>query len=271
MRQKLGQHFLINSEISESIAAALEVAAGDTIVEVGPGHGELTQEILSEMESAASNAARLVAIERDPALAAEVREKLKKYPFVEVVEADILKFLKQPAGQKLLSGPYKITGNLPYYLTGHLFRLIGEMDNKPTLAVFMIQKEVAERIVAEPPRMNRLAASVQFWAQVEIILDVPWANFNPAPEVDSAVVLLKPRSGMDMSKSENFYKTVRALFAQPRKTVLNNLRDAYSSGAGDAMSAEKASELLKGCGVDPQARPQDLSIEKIVEIGQRNQ
>jgi 16S rRNA (adenine1518-N6/adenine1519-N6)-dimethyltransferase len=128
----------------------------------------------------------------------------------------------------------------------------------------MVQKEVAERICAEPPRMNRLAASVQFWAQPKIIARVPRTDFSPPPEVESAVVeftVRAPAIGNGLPE-ERYYKAMRAIFAQPRKTVLNNV------AAGSGGNRNEIAASLSALAIDPNSRPQDLSIEKISRIAE---
>jgi 16S rRNA (adenine1518-N6/adenine1519-N6)-dimethyltransferase len=268
MRQKLGQHFLINPGIPDAIAAALEIAAGDTVIEVGPGHGELTQAILAATEAGNLKDVKIIAVEKDLALATETRQRFEAYPFLEVIEADILEFLADPARGQLLKGNYKIVGNLPYYLTGHLLRIVSELEQKPALSIFMVQKEVAERLAAKPPKMNRLAASVQFWAEPKVLFYVSKNDFDPPPEVDSAVVLLRPRSRKAAKEQDGavFYETVREVFAQPRKTIFNNLRKTF---AARELSVEAANKLLEDAGIDSKARPQDLSLDKIEDLATR--
>ena len=163
-------------------------------------------------------------------------------------------------------------GNIPYYLTGYLLRLISELKQKPALCVFTVQKEVAERITASPPRMNKLAASVQFWANPEIIGFIPKENFMPAPKVDSAIIKLIPHtkktttiiSQLYLNSSEiNYYKTINVLFRQPRKTILNNLRTVNNELK---IMKEEIVKKLAEIGINPQARPQNLSVGDIVKI-----
>lgn len=261
MRQKLGQHFLINPEVPEVIVAALEPTAGDTIIEVGPGHGELTQAIVSAIKASGADNVRIIAVERDPALAEEVRQRFKEYSFLEVVEADILQFLKDPEAGATTKNGYKLVGNIPYYLTGHLLRVVGERETQPARTILMIQKEVAERIAAEPPRMNRLAASVQFWAKPQILIDVPKEDFNPPPEVESALILLSAKE-KPVTDKEVYYALVRKLFAQPRKTIMNNLAGKNSDDKNKALA------ILEKLSVSPDSRPQDLSVIQIAKISE---
>ena len=265
---------MANQEISQAIAAALELAAGDTILEVGPGHGELTQEIVAAIQAGDLKNVKVIGVEKDPLLAEEARQRFREYSFVEIVEADILEFLSGPTADPgatthfPLPTAYKLIGNLPYYLTGHLLRIVSELEQKPTLTIFMVQKEVAERLAAAPPRMNRLAASVQFWAEPQVLFYVSKNDFDPPPEVDSAVVLLRPRprKATQEQNSEIFYETVREVFSQPRKTIFNNLRKTF---AAHKLSAEGANKLLADAGIDPKARPQDLSLAKIEDLAVR--
>src|SRR6185369_6885422 len=138
---------------------------------------ELTQAIIDKVEEGEVQNVKLVMVEKDPLLAAEARNRFRDRSFATVVEGDILEFLPGEAARDLMTRPYKLAGNLPYYLTGHLLRIVGELERKPLLAAFMVQQEVAERIAAAPPHMNRLAAAVQFWALPEVMLRVPRADF----------------------------------------------------------------------------------------------
>ncbi|HVO28941.1 MAG TPA: 16S rRNA (adenine(1518)-N(6)/adenine(1519)-N(6))-dimethyltransferase RsmA [Candidatus Paceibacterota bacterium] len=249
----LGQHFLKNRGAAGKIVAAVGARPGDTIIEIGPGHGELTRPL-------AATGARVIAIEKDGALA----EQLDKtgIPNLEVIAGDVLTML--PA---LAADGGKLVGNLPYYLTGHLLRLISELETKPARCVFMVQKEVALRMTAAPPHMNRLAASVQFWAEPDIVANLPKSDFSPQPKVDSTVVQLEAKPAISDAAaptSAQYYAAVRILFSQPRKTLLNNLT------AGRPRSAEfpkdDISKILEALGANPQLRPQNLTVGQIGAI-----
>lgn len=246
--RRLGQHFLKNQEVLRKIASALEISEADTVIEVGPGHGELTRHILDRKPQ------RLIAIEKDKGLAIKLADS---FPNLETVLGDVLEELPSIAND--LEDDYKLCGNIPYYISGHLFRTIENLPKKPTLSVFTVQKEVAERIAAEPPKMNLLAASVRFWAEPKIVSFVSKKDFSPAPKVDSAVILLKTRPTGSPADRENYYPFVKALFKQPRKTVLNNLLSLE-------IDKEKIKEKLEKRGIDPSLRGQDLSFEEILEL-----
>jgi len=252
----LGQHFLENGTVLEEIAASLEIEPKDTVIEIGPGHGELTKYILS------ANPSKLIVIERDPELASKLRETLSDKlsdTKLEIIEDDVLKTLPSLIRNLKLgirNSNYKVVGNIPYYITGYLLRILGELEHKPKLIVLTIQKEVAERVCATPPKMNLLAASVQFWAEPKIEAVIKSGAFSPPPEVDSAVLKLKPVKIKDIDP-ETYYKLIKILFKQPRKTILNNLRSGL-----DKSNSEIETEL-KSIGIDPTDRPQNLDIDEI--------
>ncbi|TSC82509.1 MAG: 16S rRNA (adenine1518-N6/adenine1519-N6)-dimethyltransferase [Parcubacteria group bacterium Gr01-1014_20] len=256
MRQKLGQHFLKNKSAIKKIAGALDFKPGDTIIEIGPGHGELTQEL-----AILTHKMRLVMIERDENLVGELKTKFSEMENVEVLAGDALEVLPGVISN-LKSTNYKLVGNIPYYITGKLFRLLSDAINKPSLSVFTIQLEVAERMTAVPPKMNRLAAIIQLWAEPSIIMGLSRNDFSPAPEVDSAVVKLKVKDENLRTNGGDYYKMVRILFQQPRKTVLNNLAEILPD-------KEKITLMLAGLGIDGKNRPQDLGVEEILEIARK--
>src|SRR3989344_4254862 len=164
MFQKLCQHFLINQSAIKKMIKSLKLKSGETIVEIGPGKGALTFPLIKEC---GANDCKIIAVERDPELAASlellaVRNNLQ----IEIIKDDALKILSEiTKTYKLKPISYKLVGNIPYYITGKLLRILSELKNKPSLTVLTIQKEVAERIAAVPPKMNLLAAAVQFWAE----------------------------------------------------------------------------------------------------------
>lgn len=231
----------------------------ETIVEIGPGHGALT---ISLAEAAQKIGAKIIAIEKDTALAEILKSRIPEGgdATIEIVIGDALDILTERQHEMRAD---KIIGNIPYYITGHLLRVIGELKNKPRLSILMLQKEVAERICATPPKMNRLAASVQYWAEPKIIASLSKTEFSPPPEVDSAVLKLETRQ-LPSEDMEQYYATVRTLFAQPRKTILNNLA-AAEDGKRDK---NKLIEALNSLGISPTDRPQNLTIENIRAIAE---
>ena len=263
--KRLGQHFLKDISVLRAIAEAVEPRPGETVIEIGPGHGELTKELALRCEflGVGKRRCRIVAIEKDARLAEQLQKKLADDPGVDIIQGDALHLLTEiTKSYQLSTKNYAVVGNIPYYITGRFLRILGELKERPSRIVLTIQKEVAERIVAEPPRMNRLAAIVQFWAEPRVLRIVPRSAFRPEPDVDSAVIALTIREHAQKTVDFPTYtETVRKLFAQPRKTVLNNLR--ASAPASDVLRA------LQAVGVAPDLRPQDLAVQTITDIATR--
>lgn len=246
---------MVNKEKLQRIAGALNLEDGDIVVEVGPGHGELTANLKSKKKEI-----KIIAIEKDNELAVELRNK---FPDVEVIEGDALEIIPELTTSNLqLATKYKICGNIPYYITGHLLRIVSELERKPTLSVFVVQKEVAVRICARPPQMNLLAAITRFWAESEIMGFIPKKYFRPAPKIDSAIIRLQTVSDKQKSRdAEKYYKFAKILFKQPRKTIINNL--AFGFGG---LKKEEIIKKLRKLDIDPQGRPQDLSFDNILGL-----
>ncbi len=254
--QKLGQHFLNNDLVIKKIIDAIDLKRGSATIEIGPGRGALTIPLAEACEVAGCH---LVVIEKDAALAKALAEKIKA---VEVISGDALKFLPTVAAATIKTDEdYNVVGNIPYYITGKLLRIISEIKIKPRQCVLMVQREVAERICATAPAMNRLSASVQFWADAKIIVAVPKKDFIPPPNVDSAVILLSKKPGQPAIDADRYYCAVRAAFSQPRKTILNNI-----SASKNDVPRQEIEILLKKFGVKPDGRPQDLSIGELAAI-----
>ncbi len=253
-KKSLGQHFLINGKALAMVAESLAIRDGMAMIEIGPGHGELTDLLI------ASPAMKIIAIEKDYELAEALK---KKYALlankVEIVEGDALKDL--PRITERIGLPYVLAGNIPYYITGHLLRIAGELGNKPVRTVLTIQKEVALRICAVPPRMNRLAACVQAWGTPHIAMSLAPADFDPPPTVDSAIIAIETKIGEEAGDlPENYYETVRIIFQQPRKTTLNNLAADLSLPKAETL------DLLKKAGLSGTERPENLSTDTIRRI-----
>src|SRR3989344_9497149 len=163
-RKSLGQNFLINPHIIDKIVTTAKISKNDTVIEIGPGTGNLTKNLVEQ-------AGKVIAIEKDHRLIELLEETLKNHPNVEIIEDDILKFDPEILNTKYLihNTGFKIVANIPYYITSNFLRIIFERWPKPELIVLMIQKEVAQRIMAKPPHMNLLALSVQYYSEPEII------------------------------------------------------------------------------------------------------
>lgn len=269
MPRKLGQHFLVNRAAIRAIVRAVDPQRGETIIEIGPGHGELT---LPLARACARIGARLVAIEKDAALAHRlVHESWIMSPFgrspeggkheTNIVEDDALKLLPLLTSNLQPPTSYKMVGNIPYYITGKLLRIISELPRKPSRIVFTLQREVAERICAQPPAMNLLAAAVQIWAEPRILRHLVPADFRPKPEVESAVVKLESRIVNHESwDREDYYRLIKIIFKQPRQTIMNNLARGYK------FPKEEIRKKLALLGLAGDERPQELAIEMLKQL-----
>jgi 16S rRNA (adenine1518-N6/adenine1519-N6)-dimethyltransferase len=216
-RQKLGQHFLIRGSILERIAAAVCPEPADLVIEIGPGRGALTDKLLQR-------ARRVIAIEIDGELVEHLRRKFAGEPRLEVVQADVL------ATDLAQWGPAPVAGNLPYYITSPILERTVRL--RAPRAVFLIQKEVAERLAASPGSRDYGFLTVQTaaFAEARVLFDVKPGAFQPPPKVDSAVVLLKPReSDLGTADIDGFVRFLGLCFGHKRKTLRNNLAPVYGS------------------------------------------
>jgi len=240
------------------IVDAIDPRPGETLIEIGGGHGELTEKLRAAAHHQRINF-RLVVVEKDARLAEEIKKRFSGEKNIEVKTDDIRAMLPSFVS-KLPRGSYKLVGNIPYYLTGYLLRLTGELKPKPSRAVFMLQREVAERLAAEPPKMNRLAAMVQFWGSPKILTIVSRRAFSPRPKVDGAVVVIETKKNPGIMP-EIYFRAARILFKQPRKTLLNNLSASKNLGSKEEIRAE-----LKKLSLQESLRPQDLHLKDILNI-----
>lgn len=250
--KRLGQHFLHDQGVLQTIAQAVAPEPGDTIIEIGPGRGALTDLL-------ATGKNRLIAVELDRALAASLRERYATNEQVTIVEADILT-VDIPS---LVNGPFVVAGNVPYYITTPiLFHVL--RPPYPRHAVFLVQREVAERMVSGPgsKAYGALSANVQAVSAVEIISLVPPGAFRPPPKVDSAVVRVAPLADPIVSMQEvaRYRGFVQALFGMRRKQIGNSLRSA------SGLSAEDAQKVLESLGIEPSARAETLSPVQLAEL-----
>ncbi len=248
-KKSLGQNFLVNPGIVEKIISAAELTQKDTVLEIGPGTGVLTQALTK-------NAGRVVAIEKDHSLIESLGETFKDNKNVKIIEADALEF--DPTSYKLHPTSYKIVANIPYYITSHLLRKIFSSWPLPTLIILMVQKEVAQRICAKPGDLNILALAVQYHATPSIVAPVSKGSFRPIPKVDSAILRLVPhekRKGESEKGKQMFFDVIRAGFSAKRKKTLSNLIGAFP----------KQSAVIKNYfekhRISPNIRSQDIALE----------
>ena len=243
-KKSLGQHWLKDPEILADIAEAAELTGDDVVLEIGPGLGTLTSRLLARANS-------VTAVEFDADLARKLPGQFPGKKLT-VVNQDILQFdLNQ------LPKNYKVVANVPYYITSKIVEKLMTAENKPSIAVLLVQKEVAERIAAEAGNMSILSVSVQIFAEAELDIEVPRQFFTPPPKVDSQVVILRTRNNPLITPEDqrDFFRIVKAGFSAKRK----KLRSSLSGGLGIDKSV--AEELLKNAGISPDARAEDLAIE----------
>lgn len=265
-RKGLGQHFLIDEEVLKLITSAAELAPTDVVMEIGPGLGVLTKEL-------ARQAGWVVTVELDNKLAAILKQTLASFDNVTIINENILSI--DPAAllqeQKARFPPainspfsYKVVANLPYYITSPVLRHFLEASVKPQTMVVMVQKEVAEVIVAEPGRMSLLSISVQFYGEPRIVSYVPAQCFYPAPEVDSAIlgVKLYPQPAVAVADKESFFGLVRAGFTASRKQIANSL----AQGLG--VTKAEVLPLLEKASIVPQRRAETLTLDEWAQLWQ---
>ncbi len=250
----LGQNFLVEPSVAARIVAAADLAPNDVVLEIGAGLGALTEPL-------ARSAGRVVAVELDRRLMPALRAVLADVRNVTLVQGDILK-LDPSALVDAPSDHYKVVANLPYYITSAVLRHLLEARLRPQRMIVTVQREVAQRIVAEPGQMSLLAVSVQFYGRPRLLFRIKPGSFYPSPAVESAVLCIdrhtEPPAGVESPK--DFFDVVRAGFSQRRK----QLRNALSAGLG--MPAGEVAERLRAAGIDPRWRAQALSLEQWASV-----
>jgi len=257
----LGQNFLAGEGWRERIVSLLEARAGQIWLEIGAGHGEMT-------ELLAGRVARVIALELDAQLAAGLRKRAVNWPNVEVVEEDVLAVnLASIAG----AANFRIYGSIPYYITSPILHRIYAASAHVQSAHLIMQLEVAERLVAKPGRRDYgyLSVATQFYARPEILLNIPPGAFRPQPKVDSALVALRfpgPGQELNLDDAAAFLQFVQACFAQKRKTLLNNLRGSFIPKE-PARGIERGKtisnpllDILQHAGISDRARAEELSL-----------
>jgi len=248
-KKSLGQHWLNDQSALEAMAEAAKLKNADVVLEIGPGLGALTKLLIEQVK-------QVIAVELDEALAERLPQEIPATNLT-VVQEDILQF-------DLTSLPpdYKVVANIPYYLTSNLIRVLSESSNPPSTAALLVQKEVAERVVAEPGAASILSITAQFYWLVASGQVVSAELFTPPPKVDSQILILSRRAKplFPDVDSKQFFRLVKAGFSQRRKTLLNSL------SAGLNMSRPETLEVLKKAGVNPVDRAQSLSLENWHEL-----
>ena len=263
--RRLGQHWMVDTDAIRAMVNALELCEGDVIVEIGPGKGALTLPLVKRCQGLGC---MVIAIEKDKNLIKILRNTIEiNRSKVELIEGDALKIIPQVISHYKLSleaargrqtASYKLVGNIPYYITGRLLRLITESKKPPALAVLTIQRDVAERLTATPPRMNLLAAAVQYAAQPEIIMQLTPGSFYPSPKVRSSIMKITDIRAPDKEAAGAYYRFIKAAFAQPRKQLAHCLAKMYGR--------ENVLKTFSRLGMPPTVRAHELNLSQLESL-----
>lgn len=250
-KKSLGQHFLKSEKALSEIIEAGSISGDDVILEIGPGTGILTEKLLEK-------AKRVFAVEKDRRAVSLLGEKFKKEikeGRLILLEEDILNF----DTEILKSFPYKIIANIPYYITGAIIRKFLSDEHQPESMILLVQKEVAERIVARDSKESILSISVKLFGTPKFISDVSAENFEPKPKVDSAIILIDKISKDRLAEIDegNFFETVRQGFSHKRKTLLNNFKEPMK---------EKIKDYLNEKNLSAKARAEELTLEDWINL-----
>ncbi len=252
-KKSLGQNFLTSKAIAKSIAEAGSPKDGECIIEIGPGEGFLTEEILKLSNN-------LVLVEKDHRLIPVLEEKFDEEienKKLRVIEGDILEMDTENLN---INEEYKIIANIPYYITGQIIRKFLESNNQPKSMTLLVQKEVAERILARDGKESLLSLSVKIFGNPKIIKKVPRGAFNPVPNVDSAVINIESisKDKLEGTSPEKYFKILHAGFAHKRKQLLPNISNVFDK--------DKTKKAFEDLGIDPKIRAEDLPISTWVKL-----
>ncbi|MFA5230121.1 MAG: 16S rRNA (adenine(1518)-N(6)/adenine(1519)-N(6))-dimethyltransferase RsmA [Candidatus Paceibacterota bacterium] len=245
-KKSLGQNFLINQQILGTIVKAADIKTTDTVFEIGPGTGNLTEKLLNTQ-------AKVIAIEKDLRLKTILNDRFKQYHNFDLIFDDIRNFYPDLIKQK--HSTFKIVANIPYYLSSFLFRLFFDFSPKPQVVVLMVQKELAERIAKTEVLNNKLRMYISLYFDSQYIKTVKRTNFQPQPKVDSAIIKLTLKD-IKYSKAflTKFESIINAGFQQPRKMLISNLKHYYQK----TLDYEN---IFKKLNVNLKSRPEQLDFE----------
>ncbi len=259
-QKKFGQNFLINTGVLEDIIEASEITKDDFVVEIGPGIGTMTQYLCE-------NAREVLAVEIDTNLIPILKDTLKEYDNVEVINQDILKVdINKIAEEKNNGRPIKVVANLPYYITTPIIMGLFESHVPVESITIMVQKEVADRMQTGPgsKEYGALSLAVQYYSNPQIVLNVPPSCFMPQPKVGSAVIKLTCHNNppVEVDNEKMLFKVIRASFNQRRKTLANGLKNY----GGIPLSKEQIQESIEELGVEANIRGEKLSLEQFAQL-----
>jgi len=255
-KKSLGQNFLKDEEVLDKIILAGELSDSDNVLEIGPGAGALTKKLLEKV-------GKVVAIEKDermrnqnsPLQKIYRRSDLLQLYFADILDVNLPKILEENG---FAEAGYKVIANIPYYITGRILRLLFQQKPLAKIIVLLVQKEVAERIVAQHNRQSILSLSVQYYGRVEIVDYVSREAFDPIPKVDSAILKIKPWNGTEIDKKneKKFFQIIKIGFSSPRKRLLKNLTN------GLQIDRSKLEDIFQMMDLDLNIRAENLKIEE---------
>jgi len=254
-KKSLGQNFLITPRVVQAIVSAGDLHENETVIEIGPGKGVLTRALLD-------SGATVKAIEKDDRLIPLLQEEFKKEireKRLELIHQDVME-LDTDTLEEAVAGNYKVIANIPYYITGALIRTFLSAKKKPALMVLMVQKEVANRIIARDGKESLLSLSVKAYARPELVMNVSRGNFFPIPNVDSAVIRLTEIKSpfTDKTHEDRFFEIIKAGFAQKRKKLSSNLTAV--------MPKEAIKNAFETLGLGENARAEDIELAVWIKI-----
>ena len=268
LKKSLGQNFLADSNIIDIITAAADIQGDEFLIEIGPGIGSLTQAILEKIDSG-----KMLAIEKDAAMVQVLNDIFAGEEKLELLNQDALEINWGKAAAEYNPGnkKMKLIANLPYYVTTPIIMGVLESEIELEQMVFMVQKEVGERICAGPgtKKFGSLSVAVQYYMQPEIVHQVPASVFIPQPEVDSVIVSLSPYEEniyqKEVISKEFFFQVVKSIFQQRRKTLRNSL----SKSAVINLDRDLVTQALEDEGIGLKKRGEKLSISEMISISNR--
>ncbi len=254
--KKLGQNFIVNSGICPKMAAMAEIKGG--VIEIGPGVGVLTNEL-------SKYAKKVVSFEIDQRLIPVLQETLQDCDNVKIINCDVMKAnLAQVIEQEFGDMPVCVCANLPYYITSPIIMMLLESGLPIDSITVMVQKEAAQRLCAPIPsrQCGAITAAVNYYGTPKQLFDVSRGSFMPAPNVDSAVIKIdiEKKFDLDLKQEQEFFKFIKAAFAQRRKTLPNTLSSQLP------YSSAQIAQAMQNCGLKPTARAEELSLEQMVEL-----
>ncbi len=257
--KRLGQNFLIDKKIIKAVVEEANIQKKDIVLEIGPGLGALTKEIIQR-------AGKVIAVEKDERMTEIIKKELEGCKNLRIVQGDIMKISDL---SYLLHGSskYKVVANLPFYAASPVIRKLLEFKNPPKEMVLIVQKEIAKRICSKPPQMNVLAVFTQFYADPKIIMTVSKKSFWPMPKVDGAIIRIKPLK-KNRAKNSLFFEAVKAGFSHPRKKLVSNLARELAMNPSNKLklNKEKLSFVFRESGIDLSQRAEALKIENWIKL-----